>query len=211
MSSVEIHAAETADAERVGARRSRDAGSIHRHEKRGHALAAQARPGAGKDDHHRRRLGVRHPDLAAGDAIAGRGLGRAGVLVGRVGSRIRLRQGERADRRPCRQPPQPPLLLRHPPGMREQLRDQRIGDGEGHGHRGARAGDRLDGEHVAHVIQPSAAPHFRNRHAQQPVRGRGLHHVVGKLTGFIDCRGSGRDRFSGEALDRRPEQHLLGG
>ena len=40
---VEIHAAEAAHAERIGARRPRDARRVHRHEKRRDALAAQAR------------------------------------------------------------------------------------------------------------------------------------------------------------------------
>ena len=67
---IEIHAAEAADAERVGARRARDARRVHRHEKRGDALAAQPRPRAREDDRDRRFLGVGDPDLAAGDAVA---------------------------------------------------------------------------------------------------------------------------------------------
>ena len=68
---IEIHAAEPAHAERVGARRARDAGRVHRHEKRRDALSAQPGPRRREHDDDGRRVGVGDPDLAAGDVIAG--------------------------------------------------------------------------------------------------------------------------------------------
>ena len=53
---------------------------------------------------------------------------RDGLLVGRVGSGVLLRQRERADRLAARQPPQPRLLLRVGAELRDRLGDERVVD-----------------------------------------------------------------------------------
>ena len=61
---LEVHAAETADAERVGRGDALDAGRVHRHEERADAAAAHAGLRRGEHDHEVGRLGVGDPDLA---------------------------------------------------------------------------------------------------------------------------------------------------
>ena len=88
---LEVHAAEAAHAQGVGASDARDARRIHRHEKRRHALAPEAGTRAREDDGDRRRLGVRDPHLASGDAVAVAAPHRSRFLVRGVGPGLRLR------------------------------------------------------------------------------------------------------------------------
>ena len=130
-------------------------------------------------DRDRRFLGVRDPHLAPGDAIAGAGFDRRGLLIRGVGAGVGLRQRKGADRLAARKPAQPLLALLIAARVRNELGDERVGHRQRHGDRRARLRDRLDGERVAHVVAPGAAPRLRNRDAEQPMAGRGAHHVVG--------------------------------
>ena len=108
----EVHAAETADAERVGARRASDAGGIHRHDERRDALPAQVRPRRREDDGDGGDVGVRDPHFASGDVIPAAGLDGFCLLIGGIGSRVRLRKRKGADRLAACETPQPFFFLR---------------------------------------------------------------------------------------------------
>ena len=114
---IEIHAAEPADAQGVCARGARDPGRLHWHQKRRHALAAQAGTRAGEHDGHSGALSIGHPHFPAANAVAVTGADRRRLLVGGVGARVRLRQRKRADHLAAREPAQPAFTLLIAAGM----------------------------------------------------------------------------------------------
>ena len=199
---LEVHASETAHAERICARRTGDARSVHRHEKRGHALTSKARARRREHNHDSRRLRVRHPHFASGDAIAAARFDGRGLLICCVGAGVGLRQRKRADRCPAREPAQPPIALLFAPGMRDELGDERIGHRQRDGDGRAGRRDRLEGERVAQVIAPGSAPSPGNRDAKEPLWCRGAHHVGGKLARLVDGGSPRRYDLARELLDR---------
>ncbi len=82
---LEVQAAETAHAERIGGRHSRHPCAVHRHEESADAAAAQAGLRRRKDDDQVRGLGVGHPHLAAVERVAAIIEPRDGLLIRRVG------------------------------------------------------------------------------------------------------------------------------
>src|SRR5467141_544678 len=90
------------------------------------AVRAQPGPRAREDDGDRRLLGVRDPDLAAGDAIAVARLDRPRLLIGGVGAGVGFGERERADGRPGRERAQPFLALLVAPRVRDYFRDERV-------------------------------------------------------------------------------------
>ena len=185
---IEVGAAEAPDAEGVGARGSRDARRVHRHQERRHPLTAQARPRAREHDGDGGRFGVRDPDFPAADPVARAASDGPRLLIGGVGAGVRLREREGAYRLARRQPSQPLLFLRRPAGMRQQLGDQRIGDRQRHRNRRARLRDRLDRQRVAHVIEAGATPPAWNGHPEQAAAGGRPHDVERKLARLVDRR-----------------------
>ena len=125
---LEIHAAEAADAERIGARRARDAGRVHRHEKRRDALR-RADPAVCTRRRWRRAAAsaLATQTLRPRDAIAAAVLHRAASADWRRRCR---RSGSDSAKAPMASPlrelAQPLLLLRRASGMRDQLGDERV-------------------------------------------------------------------------------------
>ena len=134
-------------------------GRVHRHQERADAPAAQARLRGGEHDRQVRGLGVGHPDLAAGDAVAVLVERGDGLLVGGVGSGVLLGQRERADRRRRR-----PGSRSHRsfcasrPELRERLGDERVVDRRDHRDHRAGRRQRLDGQRVADVVASRRRP-----------------------------------------------------
>lgn len=94
--------------------------------------------------------------------------------------------------------------------MGDDLADERIADRQRDGDGGARLGDRLDGERIADVVAPRAAPRLRNGDAEQPLaRGR-VHHVGRELAGLVDARGALHDNLAREPFDLLFERFLFG-
>ena len=208
---IEIHAAEAADAERVGAGGARNAGRVHRHQKSRDALSAQTRTRAGKHDGDRRFLRVRHPHLAAANAIAVALAYGGRLLIRGIGPGVGLRQRERADRLAGGQPPQPALALLITSGMSDDLGDERIGHRQRHRDGRAAFGDRLDRQRVAQIIAAGTAPRDRNGDAEQPVLRRGVHDVGRVFAALVDRGGARRDDVARECFDGRLEGALFRG
>ena len=139
-------------------------------------------------EHHRDvgRFGVGDPHLAAGQSIAEPVDGGAGLLVGGVGARIRFRERECAKRLPLRQRPEPALLLLVAAELGDDLGNERIVDGEDHGHRGARPRHGFEAERIAHVVETEAAPLLRNRDAEQAVPGGSTDDLSREDAAFVD-------------------------
>ena len=163
---LEVHAAEPANAERIGAGRARDAGRVHRHEKRGDALPAQSGPRAREDDRHRCRVGVGDPDLAAGDADSR----RPSCTAASSGSRRRCRRlapTARTRRSPRRTPAgaaTAPSASRRPAWAISSATSELVTTSDTATVALAR-GNRLDRQRVAQVVEPGAAPLLGNRGA----------------------------------------------
>ena len=198
---IEVHAPETADAERIGARRTADARRVHRHEKRRDALTAEPGPRAREEDRDGCLFGVRHPHLPAGDAIAiARAHGHR-FLVRRIGAGVRFGKREGTDRSAARQRPEPAFTLPIAPRMGDYLRDERVGHRQRYRDGRARLRDGFNRERVAHIVAPRPAPRSGNRDPEQPVRGGRVHHVRGVLARLVDPRRPLRDDLARELLD----------
>ena len=184
---------------------------VHRHQKRRDVALLLGGLDVGEHDGDVGGLGIRDPDLAAGQHVAVAVLTRHRFLVGGVRPRLLLGEREGADRFARRELWQPKGLLLRGSELEERLGDERVVDGEADRHRGAGEGDGLDGERVRHVIAARAAFGRGNRHAHQPEASRLANQVARKRAAGVDRRGAWRDLRAGKRPRARDERLLFGG
>ncbi len=95
---LEIHAAETAHAERIGCRDALEPLRVHWNEERADPPTAHPRLRGGKQQHEVRGCGVRHPDLPPVQHVSAVVEPRDGLLVGGIRPGMLFGQRESADR-----------------------------------------------------------------------------------------------------------------
>ena len=212
MSKLEIHAAEPANAERIGARRPRDAGRVHRHEKRGDALPAQSGPRAREDDRDGRGLGVGDPDLrpvmlvavAASSPPASSGSRRRCPASGSDSANAPIASPEASRRSHC-------SFCAAPAGVRDQLGDERVVDDSETATVALGRGDRLDGERVAQSSRGRRRPSsFGIVAPSRPRPAAARITSSGNSPRLVDRRRPRRDDLARELLDRLLEGELFG-
>ena len=155
---LQVHASESADAERIGDAMRVMPGRVHRHQEGADAAAAAAGLRRGEDDRQIGGLRIRHPDLASVDHVPALVEPRHRLLVGRVRAGMLLRQREGAERL-ARSPAaaaRSPSAPRMPKGASGSATSELLT--RDHRDDGAAARERFEREGVADVVAP-APPH----------------------------------------------------
>ena len=125
-----------------------------------------------------------------------------------VRSRMRFGQTEASEQPALRQRLEEIVLLRVARIAVENIAHQGLYAGDGRG-RAVAGGDFLQGQRERDVIQPRAAPLFRNGDAEQAHRRHFLQRLARKRAISIPARGIGGEAFGGESAHRVADHSLL--